>query len=81
MGENLEKISDEQLKEIAGGANSSTFVSKFKVKDHVRSLSRPDLGVGMIVHMGRRGDGTVIYAVNFGDEGLTLPEDDLVLAY
>ena len=80
MDENL-RISDGNLNQIAGGANSSTFVSKFKFKDHVRSISRPDLGEGVIVHMGRRSDGTVVYAVNFGSEGLTLPEDDLEPAY
>ena len=64
-GRKSKKISDGDLKQIDGGANSSTFNSKFKLKDHVRSISHPDLGVGLIVHMDRRSDGTIVYAVNF----------------
>ena len=81
MDEKLTKVNDEHLKQIAGGANSSTPAPKFKFKDRVRSISRPDLGIGMIVHLGRLSDGTTVYAIRFeNDEGLTLPEDDLVLA-
>ena len=77
MDENLKKIKDGDMNQIAGGADSSTF--KFNFKDHVRSISRPDLGEGVIVHMGVI-DGAVVCAVNFGNEVLTLPQDDLVLA-
>ena len=79
MDENLEKISDDNLKQIAGGANSSTPAPKFRFKERVRSISRPDLGVGGIVHLGLS-NGINVYAVNFGDVTLTLPEDDLVPA-
>ena len=81
MEENMKKVNDENLKQIAGGANASTPDPKFKFKAIVRSISRPDLGLGMIVHLGQI-DGTIVYAVNFKDDNttLTLPEDDLVLA-
>ena len=81
MDENMKKINDEHLNQIAGGANSSTPAPKFKFKDHVRSISRPDLGLGMIGHTGLS-NGINVYEVYFKDEDftLTLPEDDLMLA-
>ena len=80
MDDSLKNTTDEDLRQIAGGANASAFVSKFKVRDHVRSLSHPELGEGMIRHMGRLSDGTIEYSVDFGDESLRLPEDDLIPA-
>ena len=77
MDKNLKKIDDENMSQIAGGTDSSTF--KFKFKDHVRSISNPSLGEGVIVHMGVI-EGAVVCAVNFGNEVLTLPQDDLMLA-
>ena len=80
MDENLKKISEEHLEQVAGGANSSTVAPKYKFKSYVKSISHPDLGTGLIVHLGRLSDGTTVYAVRFNDEVLTLPEDDLVPA-
>ena len=81
MDENMKIINDENLEQVAGGANSSTPAPKFKFKAHVRSISRPELGLGMIVHLSLS-DGINVYAVNFKDSDitLTLPEDDLILA-
>ena len=81
MDENMKKVNDEHLKQIAGGANSSTPAPKFKFKEHVRSISRPELGLGMIMQLGLS-NGINVYAVNFRDDDitLTLPEDDLIHA-
>lgn len=68
------------MKQVSGGANASGFDSKFKVRDHVRSLSHPELGEGMIRQMGKLSDGTIEYSVDFGNESLRLPEDDLIPA-
>ena len=81
MEENMNKINEENLKEVAGGAIASTPAPKFKFKERVRSISRPELGLGMIVQLGLS-DGINVYAVNFKDDDitLTLPEDDLMHA-
>ena len=79
MDEKRNKINDEHLQQVAGGANSSTLAPKYKFKAHVRSLSHSELGIGVIVHLGSI-DGTIVYAVRFNDEVLNLPEADLVPA-
>lgn len=79
MDEKLSKVNDESMKEVTGGAYRPNETRKFNVGDRVKCLSRPELGVGVVIDLGSL-SGSNACAVAFDKTGEVLPENDLALA-
>ena len=80
MDEKISKVNDESMKEVAGGIYiPPKEPRKSKVGDRVRSLSRPDWGVGVVVDLHNLTHGYAC-SVAFDKKGDMLYEKDLILA-